>query len=193
MEEKIRYFLYYLADPRNGLPVYVGRTFNPRQRYKQHLKTIIDIPEKKDVWLKKLHSEGVELKMVVFAESASLEESQAAESYIASALIKKGYAFLNGLNGLSRIPYVDTTDLIGRLEDTLNCTDLAVSNNIYYTSTEFLLFAETFQKVCFRVQCILSDEHLEKLILRAKKEGRSMSDLARKYIIEGLTNDEEKK
>lgn len=44
-----------------------------------------------------------------------------------------------------------------------------------------------------RVQAILPDYAVEKFDKQAQKQKRSRSNLARKYIIEGLTKDEDKK
>jgi hypothetical protein len=41
-----------------------------------------------------------------------------------------------------------------------------------------------------RIQVILSDEGIEKFKAQVKKQGRSESNLARKYITEGISKDE---
>lgn len=43
-----------------------------------------------------------------------------------------------------------------------------------------------------RVQVILPEVAVERFEKQAKKQGRSDSNLARKYIIEGLSKDEDK-
>lgn len=54
------------------------------------------------------------------------------------------------------------------------------------------MYISIMKKYHNRIQVILPDAMLEKFNKEAKRQSRSISNLARKYIVEGLTKDETK-
>lgn len=49
-------YLYAIKDPRTDETVYVGQTFHPQQRMKEHIRGKLDV----DHWIREMHAKGLE-------------------------------------------------------------------------------------------------------------------------------------
>jgi predicted GIY-YIG superfamily endonuclease len=57
--------VYYLVDPRNNEVKYVGKTKNPKSRYKQHITKLDKTMTPKKQWLMELFAKGLQPKMII--------------------------------------------------------------------------------------------------------------------------------
>lgn len=57
--------VYYLIDPRTNEVKYVGKTKNPKSRYKQHITKLDKTMTPKKRWLLELRSKGLQPKMII--------------------------------------------------------------------------------------------------------------------------------
>lgn len=62
--EKGKNYIYALKDPRDEQIYYIGKTNNPRARYKQHLKDS-DVNKYKVAWLEELRKEELKPEMAI--------------------------------------------------------------------------------------------------------------------------------
>jgi hypothetical protein len=52
-------YLYALRHPHQSEPAYIGQTYHPRQRYKEHLRGPLDV----DKWIREMMAQGIEIVM----------------------------------------------------------------------------------------------------------------------------------
>jgi len=180
-EEKLIYFLYFLAHPLTKEIQYIGCTKDPRNRYAQHIITIRgNTPKEK--WLKKLSEKNLKPIMGVFysVDSAilSIRFENAAIEYCKS----KNIRLLN-----NTLPHDEI-----EIED-FNLMGIAFEKELkYFLNSEN--YEDVFLKTPFisrKIQVILTDAELELFKNQAKRQGRSESNLGRKYLMEGLSKDEQ--
>ncbi len=67
MSKAINY-VYYLTDPRTNEVKYVGKTKNPKARFKQHITKLDKTMTPKKKWLLELASKGMKPKMMIAME-----------------------------------------------------------------------------------------------------------------------------
>ena len=58
MPKRLKY-LYALRHPDMSEPVYIGQTYHPRQRYREHLRGTLTV----DIWIREMIDQGVEIVM----------------------------------------------------------------------------------------------------------------------------------
>lgn len=61
-------YIYGIKHPDGSALVYVGQTYHPRQRYKEHLRG----PLKVDEWMRDLCAQGIEPEMVILDKRVRL-------------------------------------------------------------------------------------------------------------------------
>lgn len=54
-------YLYAIKDPRSDKTVYVGQTYHPRQRMREHVRGKLDV----DYWIRNMISQGLEPQMEI--------------------------------------------------------------------------------------------------------------------------------
>ena len=89
-------YMYYLFDPRDGVPIYVGKTCQPETRLQQHRSTSKHLQTKVAKWVKVLASDGVMPGMEIIG--CSIGEWQPFEKQCI-AQYKKEYNLLNQVSG----------------------------------------------------------------------------------------------
>jgi hypothetical protein len=60
-------YLYGIVDVTSSALVYVGQTFHPRQRYREHLRGKLSV----DQWIREQHSQGKKPEMTIIDRRCS--------------------------------------------------------------------------------------------------------------------------
>jgi len=68
------YYLYYLIDPNTNLVRYIGITYRPKQRYKEHLNSAEKLKNYKANWINSLLKNNQKPIFRIIAESQDKEE-----------------------------------------------------------------------------------------------------------------------
>jgi len=171
---------FYFLCKNDGLPVYIGMTECAKQRFKGHLvkshkETSIDLKK----WI------DPSIKMVVFYCVESCFDYRDIENYLINKAGEK-YRLLNKFYKNKSKSYSDALRFFN--ESVLSFSAIEERLGIKYVLNKF----DVPQKKYSRVTLELSQEENDLLNLIAKKQGRTASNLARKYIVDGLSKDEQK-
>jgi hypothetical protein len=75
MPEVYPVFIYILVDPRNEVVRYVGRSWQPNDRYWQHY-TEAKRALPKDQWVRELREAGLSFRMFIVEEATNLTASK---------------------------------------------------------------------------------------------------------------------
>jgi len=90
-------FIYALIDPKLIVPRYVGKTFNLRERFQEHMR--IRRRTHRDNWIRKLKSVGLAPMMQILAILPPDEKWQDVEQEYIRRFRAAGYPLVNGTDG----------------------------------------------------------------------------------------------
>lgn len=83
-------YIYVLTCPVDGCVRYVGKSGNPKSRYRQHITKLDAQPTPKRKWIEMLKTQGLQPKMEIIAESHGDEarqiEQDTLDTHISTAL-----------------------------------------------------------------------------------------------------------
>lgn len=92
----MKFHIYQLIDPRDGLPFYVGYTFDMKQRFSEHLATAYFAKSAKEQRIFELKSLGLCPEMEEIEEvNGTVQEAMQREIYWIYALKAQGFALTN--------------------------------------------------------------------------------------------------
>lgn len=92
------YYIYALVDPRDNQDRYIGRTSNPKIRYRRHCRNTSGITHKEN-WLRLLKRLDLQPIMVILYQTEYYEESLRAEIEHILWRNQSGYDLVNSTEG----------------------------------------------------------------------------------------------
>lgn len=93
----VRYFVYALVDPRDGLPHYVGRTTNPALRMTAHISDLGRYANKrKKAWILELKALGLRPELEVLEETYGAVDAHDGEAFWVAHGRRAGWPLTNG-------------------------------------------------------------------------------------------------
>lgn len=188
MGEEIRsnYFLYFLGCPESRQLKYIGFTKDPNTRYYQHLISVKEINETaKEVWIKTLLRKNLKPVMIVFCDFMNRRDALDHEIELIN------WGFSNGFNLLNTTFFTTKKTFSKKYCDTIRKLKGHIKEFKEADLHSDIIFNFKGLLASNKIQVILGDPELIQLFEKqAKKQARSESNLACKYIIAGLTKDE---
>lgn len=186
--------VYALVDPMTGGYRYIGRTWNPRQRFYQHLQARDDT--RRDRWIRKLGQRSLEPVMKVLCWLTA-DDSKRVEVALIASLRSQGVDLTNLTEGgegermteeLREQKKLEWTEErrahISRLTRLSWTLERRLANSLRHTGLK--RSQETCQKIsAAKAGCKLSDE--TRLRLSAVRKGRPKSALTRQRMSEAWT------
>jgi len=98
----VKTFIYGLTDPETGEMRYVGKSNNPKVRYRYHLKDKSTNPHK-TAWIHKLTERGLKPNLIILEETTS-EQWEERERYWIKHYRDEGAPLVNILEGGASFP-----------------------------------------------------------------------------------------
>jgi len=106
--------IYALKDPRTDEIHYIGQSYNPAQRLKEHLADTSDSPKVR--WLNELSEARLEPRMQVIEAGLTALEANESENWWISEGVEEGWPLTNLINSKSRKPSDFSEWLTNRVE-----------------------------------------------------------------------------
>jgi len=94
MNEETKTWIYALLDPIDNLPKYIGKSINPKKRYKEHIAKCNTENTKKGNWIKGLKKQGLFPVMQILKETTEANVEFWEEHYI-DFYTKNGFSLKN--------------------------------------------------------------------------------------------------
>lgn len=125
-------FIYGLADPLSGNIRYIGRSINPKERYRFHVRTKKRLKTHKDFWIASLRKLGI-LPELIILETTTEEKSIELEIFWIAEYRSIGFNLTNSTDGGEGILGYSHTDETKKI---LSDNHIGKSNGLGYKHTE---------------------------------------------------------
>lgn len=195
MGQKVKeHFVYAICDFNNALK-YIGLTDNPIARYKGHLQSKND-ENPKNKWLINYLKSGYNLKMYILFSSKNRAYAAGIESFIIDYCINSNIYILNKKERISDIiinSYPHILPEFNRLISEFDSFEPLVKNENILWHRLLRVDKESIENIKYeRIGISVPIGTIELVQKIADKEYMSISNLARKYILDGIQRGEEK-